>query len=129
MPIISQPLVIDNRELEVINFAQLEGKFWAQHSTLNIAVKLEWFQAIRRVLWHFIYNFTRLSGSDYKMDDFFKMEHRINITLDIFLRHFFTSYTTFKDEMIKTHREMIDDLSVPLIPLTSSVLSAAAGHH
>ena len=41
------------------------------------------------------------------MDDFFKMEHRINITLDIFLRHFFTSYTTFKDEMIKTHREMI----------------------
>lgn len=55
------------------------------------------------------------------MDDFFKMEHRINITLDIFLRHFFTSYTTFKDEMIKTHREMIDDLSVPLIPLTSSV--------
>lgn len=114
-------LVIDNRELEVINFAQLEGKFWAQHSTLNIAVKLEWFQAIRRVLWHFIYNFTRLSGSDYKMDDFFKMEHRINITLDIFLRHFFTSYTTFKDEMIKTHREMIDDLSVPLIPLTSSV--------
>jgi len=114
-------MIIDDKELEIINFAQHEGKLWAQHSTLNIAVKLEWFQAIRRVLWDFVYNYVRLRDQDISVDEFFKLERKINLTLDTFLRHFFTNYTTFKDELIKSHREMIDDLSVPLIPLTPTV--------
>src|SRR5690606_25138362 len=114
-------LMIDEKDLEIINFARREGQLWAQHSSLNIAVKLEWFQAIRRVFWDFLFNYVRLSEKLLDNNTLFQMERQYNLKLDTFLRHFFTSYTTYKDELIKTHRMMIDDLSVPLIPLTSTV--------
>lgn len=114
-------LLIDDKETEIIRFAQEEGRLWAKHSTLNIAVKLEWFQAIRKVLWDFIYNFERLSDKPFTRETFFTMERQINTTLDIFLRYFFMSYTQFKDELLRSHREMINDLSVPIIPLSPHV--------
>jgi rsbT co-antagonist protein RsbR len=114
-------LLVDQNDWEIINFAQQEGKLWSQHSSLNLAVKLEWFQAIRRVLWSFMYNFDRLSGNESTREQFFSLERQTNNSLDTFLRHFFMSYTKFKDDQIKSHMEMIDDLSVPIIPLTSSV--------
>lgn len=114
-------LMIDHKDLEIVNFAQQEGQLWARHSSLNLAVKLEWFQAIRRVLWDFIYNYERLSKQQITREQFFALERQINTTLDIFLRHFFMSYTRFKDELIQSHKELIDDLSVPIIPLSASV--------
>lgn len=114
-------LLIDNKDFEIISFAQQEGKLWAMHSTLNLAVKLEWFQAIRRVLWDFIYNYERLGEQEHTHEQFFTKEKQINTSLDTFLRHFFMSYTRFKDELIQSHKEMIDDLSVPIIPLSTSV--------
>lgn len=114
-------LMVDHQDLEIIRFAQQEGQLWAKHSSLNLAVKLEWFQAIRRVLWDFMYNYERQSEHQVTREQFFTLERQINTTLDTFLRHFFMSYTSFKDELIKSHKEMIDDLSVPIIPLTSSV--------
>lgn len=113
-------MLVENQDLDIINFAQKEGKLWAQHSSLNLAIKLEWFQAIRRVLWDFIYNYSHLSEQEFIMEDFFQLEKQINSALDLFLRHFFMSYTMLKDDMIKSHQAMIDDLSVPLIPLTVS---------
>lgn len=114
-------LIIDHKDLDIVTFAQEEGELWARHSTLNLAVKLEWVQAIRRVLWDFIYNFERLGGNDVSREQFFALERQMNTALDAFLRHFFMSYTRFKDELIRSHKEMIDDLSVPIIPLTDNV--------
>jgi len=113
--------LIDNKDYEIINFAKGEGQIWAKHSSLNLAVKLEWFQAIRKVLWDFLYNFDRLRNIWNDREDFYNLERQINTTLDIFLRHFFMSYTQYKDELLRAHRAMIDDLSVPLIPLSPSV--------
>ncbi len=114
-------LMIANKDMEIVNFAKREGELWARHSSLNLGAKLEWFQAIRRVLWDFLYNYGRLSGETANREEFFALEKQINTGLDMFLRHFFMSYTTFKDELIKQHKELINDLSVPIIPLSSSV--------
>lgn len=114
-------LMVDNKNLQIVHFAQQEGQLWANHSALNLSVKLEWFQSIRRVLWDFLYNYERLSEHRMHREEFFGLERQINNTLGTFLRHFFISYTAFKDEQIKSHKEMINDLSVPIIPLTSSV--------
>lgn len=114
-------LTTEHKDMDIISFAQQEGQLWAKHSSFNLSVKLEWFQAVRRVLWGFLYNFERLGGHQMDQEQFFALERHINMSLDTFLRFFFMSYTAYKDEQIKTHKEMIDDLSVPLIPLSPSV--------
>ncbi len=100
-------LIMEEREWEIVNFAQQEGKLWAMHSDLNLAVKLEWFQAIRRTLWNFLYNYERLGDKPLNRENFFSPEKKINISLNTFLRHFFMSFTTYKEDLIKSHREKI----------------------
>ena len=114
-------LTIEHNDRAIIRFAQEEGQLWAKHSTLHLAVKLEWFQAVRRVLWIFLYNYELFSEQQMSRDQIFTLERHVNLSLDTFLRHFFMSYTSFKDDQIKYRREMIDDLSVPLIPVSGSI--------
>ncbi|MDB5084693.1 MAG: two-component system sensor histidine kinase [Bacilli bacterium] len=112
--------IIEDREHEMIGFAKQEGVAWARHD-LTLAFKLEWLQAIRRVLWDFLYNFERLSGANVKLEDFFGLEKRMNVLLDQFLNYFFISYSSFKDDLLKSQRVLIDDLSVPIIPISPSI--------
>lgn len=114
-------LTLEHKDMDIIGFAQQEGQLWAKHSSINLSVKLEWFQAVRRVLWGFLYNFERLGEQRMDQEQFFALERQINLSLDAFLRFFFMSYTAYKDDQIKSHKEMIDDLSVPLIPLSPTV--------
>ncbi|WP_309118260.1 ATP-binding protein [Paenibacillus sp.] len=112
--------IVEGREHEVVAFAKTEGIVWAKHS-LTLAFKLEWIQAVRRVMWDFLYNFDRLRNSAGTIEDFYTMEKRINELMDMFLSHFFINYSQFKDDLIRTQREMVDDLSVPIIPLTPTI--------
>lgn len=111
--------VVEGKEHEVVSFARTEGVAWAKHS-LTIAFKLEWIQAVRRVLWDFLYNYDRLNNYLANKEEFFGLEKRINDLMDLFLNHFFLSFSQFKDDLIRAQRELMEDLSVPIIPLTSS---------
>ncbi|PYI51044.1 ATP-binding protein [Paenibacillus flagellatus] len=112
--------IVEGREHEVISFARAEGVTWAKHS-LTLAFKLEWIQALRRVLWDFLYNYDRERGFVHTKEDFFALEKRINELMDLFLNHLFISYSQYKDDLIRAQREMVEDLSVPIIPLTHSI--------
>lgn len=112
--------VVEGREHEVISFARAEGVAWAKHS-LTIAFKLEWIQAVRRVLWDFLYNYDRLNNHLSSKEDFYGQEKRINEQVDLFLTHFFLSFSQFKDDLIRAQREIMEDLSVPIIPLSPSI--------
>ncbi|WP_218092517.1 ATP-binding protein [Paenibacillus solanacearum] len=113
--------LVRNQHYEIMNFAKEEGMLWAKQPSLNLSVKLEWFQSIRRVLWSFLYNYDRLCGTAVTRESYYSQERQINSTLDIFLQQFVVSYTTIKDELIQAHQEMINDLSVPIIPMSSSI--------
>jgi rsbT co-antagonist protein RsbR len=111
--------IVEGRDREVITFAKAEGIAWAKHS-LTLAFKLEWLQSIRRVLWDFLYNYDRLSA---KIDDkkqFFILEKKINELMDLFLNQFFLGYSQYKDDLIRSQRSLMEDLSVPIIPLTGT---------
>ncbi|WP_238403114.1 ATP-binding protein [Paenibacillus mesophilus] len=112
--------IVEGREHEVISFAKTEGVTWAKHS-LTLAFKLEWLQAVRRVLWSFLYNYDLMSGTISDKEHFFNLEKRINELMDLFVNHLFISYSQFKDDLIRAQREMMDDLSVPIIPFTPSI--------
>lgn len=109
--------IIDGKEYEVIAFAKQEGVTWAKHS-LTLAFKLEWIQAVRRVMWDFLYNYDRQHNQNDSKEHYFNLEKNINQLMDQFLNQFFISYSQFKDDLIRAQREMVEDLSVPIIPLT-----------
>ncbi|WP_425467136.1 STAS domain-containing protein [Pseudalkalibacillus caeni] len=111
--------IIDEKDKELQAFAEQEGIAWATHS-LAISFKLEWVQAIRRTLWNFFQKYTELH-SNVKSFNFFEMEKQINNRVDYFLNSFFISYTTYKDSLIKAQRELVENLSVPIIPITPTV--------
>ncbi|PGK51123.1 anti-anti-sigma factor [Priestia megaterium] len=112
--------IIDKQEKELKEFAKVEGVAWATHS-LTLDLKLEWVQAIRRTMWKFFRRFDKLTGLIEDTDDFYEIEEYLNDMIDKFLNTFFISYSDCKEKMLKAHKEVIERLSVPLIPLTSQV--------
>lgn len=112
--------IVEQREEELIAFAEQEGIAWAEHS-LTVAFKLEWIQAIRRTLWQFLYQFDQMNGGLSEREDFFDLEKKINDRVDQFLNTFFLSYTSYKDELFNSQRKLVEHLSVPIIPISVSV--------
>ncbi len=113
--------IVENREEELIEFAKVEGIAWAQHS-LTLAFKLEWVHAIRRTLWSFLYQYDQQNeDNDSPQKKFFDLEKRINDNVDQFLNNFFIRYSNYKDEQLLSHKKLVENLSVPIIPINSSI--------
>ena len=112
--------VVDEREHELIQFAKQEGEVWAKHS-LALAFKLEWIQAIRRTLWDFMFNYDQMSEALNRKEEFYALEKRINKSVDQFLHHFFISYSKFKDKLIESQQKIVENLSVPIIPIKETI--------
>ncbi|WP_421378497.1 STAS domain-containing protein [Bacillus salacetis] len=113
--------IAENREDELIDFAKIEGIAWAQHS-LTLAFKLEWVHAIRRTLWYFLYQYDLLNAEKgFSGKKFFDLEKRINDRVDQFLNTFFISYSDYKDQQLMSQRKLVENLSVPIIPIDSSI--------
>lgn len=111
--------VLNNRYKELKYFAKQEGIAWATHS-LTLSFKLEWVQAIRRTLWHFISKYTNVNTEVFHQE-FFLMEKQINNNIDQFLNTFFIDYSTYKDSLLTAQRKLVENLSVPIIPITSTI--------
>ncbi len=111
--------MIEGQEEELKLFAKQEGIAWATHS-IELSFKLEWIQAIRRTLWTFLKQFDEQHKNESGFD-FFSMEKDINTKVDTFLNTFFISYSTYKDSLLLAHRELVENLSVPIIPISASV--------
>ncbi|RST72599.1 STAS domain-containing protein [Siminovitchia acidinfaciens] len=112
--------VIEGREQELVDFAVQEGKAWARFS-LTLAFKLEWVQAIRRTLWTYLHHYDIKSSQPEQMERFYSLEKAINQRVDQFLNTFFLSYSKYKDELLDAQREIVENLSVPIIPLNSTI--------
>lgn len=111
--------VLENKEQKLRDFAKQEGIAWATYS-LTLAFKLEWVQAIRRTIWNFIEEYNRVSREE-TTDYFFQLEKQINNHVDQFLNTFFIEYSTYKDSLLSAQRELVENLSVPIIPISSTI--------
>jgi anti-anti-sigma regulatory factor len=112
--------IVDRNDEDLISFAKQEGVAWAGHS-LTLSLKLEWVQAIRRTLWQIIASLDEEKGLTQSRSEFYELEERINDQIDQFLNNFFLSYSKYKDEMLFKQREMVEHLSVPIIPVSEAV--------
>ncbi|PRS44770.1 anti-anti-sigma factor [Bacillus sp. RJGP41] len=112
--------IVEQNETDLIAFAEQEGATWATHS-LTLSFKLEWIQALRRTLWTFLYKFEQEKKAfieDSKV--FFDLEKIVNEKVDEFLKSFFVSYSDYKDKLILAQQNLVENLSVPIIPITST---------
>jgi rsbT co-antagonist protein RsbR len=111
--------VMDGKDQDLQAFAKQEGIAWASHS-LTLSFKLEWVQAIRRTLWNFIQEYHE-SSRDEAIENFFYVEKHINNHIDQFLNTFFINYSTYKDSLLTAQRKLVENLSVPIIPITATI--------
>ncbi|WP_249599277.1 STAS domain-containing protein [Peribacillus frigoritolerans] len=112
--------IVEQNETDLIAFAEQEGVTWATHS-MTLSFKLEWIQALRRTLWTFLYKFEQEKKAfieDSKV--FFDLEKIVNEKVDEFLKSFFVSYSDYKDKLILAQQNLVENLSVPIIPITST---------
>jgi anti-anti-sigma regulatory factor len=72
-------------------------------------------------LWHFLYQYDRINNHFNSREEFYALEKRINDKIDQFLNTFLISYSKYKDELIASQRDLVEHLSVPIIPLSQSV--------
>lgn len=112
--------IIDQNYKDLVAFAEEEGIAWARHS-LTLPLKLEWIQAIRRTLWKIIGQIDEEKNLTNEKKDFYELEEFINEQIDQFLNSFFLSYSKSKDQMLHKQREMVEHLSVPIIPVSETV--------
>jgi rsbT co-antagonist protein RsbR len=110
--------ILEGRETEIKNFAKQEAVAWATQE-LTLTFKLEWVQAIRRTLWNFINKYNE--KKQVTIEEFFFLEQSINNRMDQFLNVFFINYSSYKDSLIKEQRLLVENLSVPIIPITPSI--------
>jgi anti-anti-sigma regulatory factor/mRNA-degrading endonuclease YafQ of YafQ-DinJ toxin-antitoxin module len=111
-------LLNGNRQHELVALAKEFGKSGAKKD-FPLTYKLELIQAFRKAYWIFLYNFHK--NVDLDKDSVFKLEREINTRLDLFFNHYFASYSQHKDELLRSHREMIEDLAVPIVPLSNNI--------
>lgn len=113
---------IQGKDDELEEFAKIEGVSWASHS-LTLAFKLEWVQAIRRTIWKYLQEFDKSNRNQNEIDgdNFYNIERQINDRIDKFLNELFLSYSEYKDKLIESQKALVENLSVPIIPITSSV--------
>lgn len=112
--------VMEEDEDSVKAFAHQEGIAWAKQS-LTLSFKLEWIQAIRRTLWDFLKQYDIINDIERTSSEFYNMEKSNNDMIDQFLNSFFLSYSEYKDKLIEETKTLVDKLSVPIIPINSSV--------
>lgn len=111
---------IENEEKKVFDLAETEGVVWAKYK-MTLTFKLEWIQAIRRSLWKFIEYYSDSTGKYKESNHLFKLEKAINDLIDKFLNSFFLSYSSYKEEQLEEQKKLVNNLSVPIIPITNTV--------
>jgi anti-anti-sigma factor len=111
-------LLIEDRQHELILMAKELGKLGAKND-VPLMIKLELSQAFRKLYWNFLHYYYKHVELD--MEGFFQLGIKTNSVLDHYIFHYFSSYLEYKDELLRSHRETIDDLSVPIIPLSASM--------
>lgn len=111
-------LLVEERQHELTMLAKELGKTGARND-VPLVIKLELIQAFRKVYWNLLHNYYQNVGLD--MEGVFQLGIKTNFLLDHYIFHYFSSYIEYKDELLRSHRETIDDLSVPIIPLSASM--------
>jgi rsbT co-antagonist protein RsbR len=86
-------------------------------------IHLAWelFQSSRGIIWNAIKAFFVESAKTLTVDEFFTLERHVNDIIDFYIDSYTAYYANYKEELLKSHRETVDELTVPIIPIAERV--------
>jgi rsbT co-antagonist protein RsbR len=110
-------------ELNPETITELAVKIGIRDAKLELPIHLAWelFQSTRGIVWNTLKTFHLESNISLSTDHHFMIERQINNIIDLFIESYTASYVKYKDDLLKTHREIVEELSVPIIPLADKV--------
>ncbi|WDL99106.1 ATP-binding protein [Alicyclobacillus sp. ALC3] len=111
-------LIHEDLTQDIVEFAQERGTAWAK-SDIPIISKMEWFYALRKVIWMFLERYYEPKNVD--AASVFAIADRTSEALDTFIIHFNVSFTKYREEVLNTQKAMIEQLTVPVIPLLDGI--------
>ncbi|MCY0900646.1 MAG: hypothetical protein OWU32_00485 [Firmicutes bacterium] len=110
-------LLWERNQHELVTLAKRSGR-QAGQADVGISVISEIQTALRRTLWLFLRDYYHHVSAT--SEEVFVLENKINYWLDYFMGNYLASYTEYKEGVLQAQREAVDDLSVPVIPVTST---------
>ncbi|MBB6444184.1 STAS domain-containing protein [Bacillus benzoevorans] len=112
--------ILEVNEESIMDEARRRGIASAK-TEYPIHMAWELFQSSRGIIWNAIRNYYTESQTPLNEEEFFELERRINDIIDLFIEAYTAQYVTYKDELLKSHRATVDELTVPIIPLADKV--------
>ncbi|WP_249365573.1 ATP-binding protein [Cytobacillus citreus] len=112
--------ILELKTVEIMDWAKERGGKWGK-TDFPIHLSLELFQSARGIIWNAIKIFYLESKHSLSMDEFFALERYVNDIIDLYIDSHTAYYVNYKDELLKSHRETVDELSVPIIPIAEKV--------
>ncbi|WP_338452132.1 ATP-binding protein [Niallia oryzisoli] len=105
---------------EIMDQAKMRG---VKSAKTDFPIHLAWelFQSSRGIIWSAIKTFYMESGIKLETEEFFILERHVNDVVDLYIDSYTAYYVNYKEELLKSHRETVDELSVPIIPITEKV--------
>ncbi|KAA9025792.1 ATP-binding protein [Niallia endozanthoxylica] len=105
---------------EIMDHAKMRG---VKSAKTDFPIHLAWelFQSSRGIIWSAIKTFYIESGINLETEEFFILERHVNDVVDLYIDSYTAYYVNYKEELLKSHRETVDELSVPIIPITEKV--------
>ncbi|HVH96620.1 MAG TPA: STAS domain-containing protein, partial [Bacillus sp. (in: firmicutes)] len=105
---------------EVMDHAKERGVSSAK-TEFPIHLAWELFQSSRGIIWNAIKTFYLESEKALETEEFFALERHVNDIIDLYIDSYTAYYVSYKEELLKSHRETVDELSVPIIPIADRV--------
>lgn len=112
--------ILDLKTEDIMDHAKERGLGSAK-TDFPIHTAWDIFQSSRGIIWTAIQSFYNESGEKLSMEEFFKLERHVNDIIDIYIDSYTAYYFNYKEELIKSHRETVDELSVPIIPIADKI--------
>jgi anti-anti-sigma factor len=110
--------IVEDREHELVVLAKVRGQAGAK-TDYPLVVLLELIQSHRKVYWGILHYYFKQVELD--KEGFFHLERKTNSLFDTYIMHYFSSYIEYKDQLLRAQREIIEDLTVPIIPISSTM--------
>lgn len=105
---------------EIMDYAKERGIISAK-TEFPIHMAWELFQSSRGIAWNAIKAFYMETQNTLETEQFFALERRVNDIIDLYIDSYTAYYVSYKEELLKSHRETVDELSVPIIPIAEKV--------
>lgn len=112
--------IVELKSEEIMDHAREKG---VSRAKTEFPIHLSWeiFQSVRGITWNAIKSFYEESNITLDTDQFFTLERHVNDIIDLYIDSYTAYYVRYKEDLIKSHRDTVDELTVPIIPIANNI--------